>query len=65
MPTVNLLPNADVSNSPVWTLSTGSDIWALLDDDATEEPPDDSNQIYTNAAGKRCRIEFEPFDKEE
>ena len=33
MATVNLLPNADISNSPAWTLSTGSDIWALLDED--------------------------------
>ena len=31
MATVNLLPNADVSND--WTLSTGSDVYALIDDD--------------------------------
>ena len=62
MPTVNLLPNADDNNDPAWTLSTGSDIWALLDDDATEEPTGDSNQITATAAGKRCRIEFTAFD---
>ena len=30
MATVNILPNADISNSPAWTLSTGSDVFALL-----------------------------------
>ena len=62
MATVNLLPNADVSNSPAWTLSTGSDIWALLDDDATEEPDDDTNQITTTSAGSSCVIQFTAFD---
>tara|TARA_R110000824_G_scaffold312604_1_gene499626 strand:- start:5 stop:556 length:552 start_codon:yes stop_codon:yes gene_type:complete len=62
MPTVNLLPNADVSNDPAWTLSTGSDIWALLDDDATEEPSSDSNQITATATGKQCEIQFTSFD---
>jgi hypothetical protein len=65
MAVVNLLPNADVSNSPAWTLSTGSDIWALLDDDATEEPNNDTNQITTTSAGfpsKSCTIQFTAFD---
>jgi hypothetical protein len=65
MATVNLLPNADVSNDPAWTLSTGSDIWALLDDDATEEPNNDTNQITCTAAGfppKSCIIQFTAFD---
>ena len=62
MATVNLLPNEDVANDPAWTLSTGSDIWALLDDDATEEPNNDTNQITCTAAGKSCTIQFTAFD---
>ena len=58
MPTVNLLPNADESNSPAWTLSTGSDIWALLDDE-TSNPVTDVNQITATAAGKKCIVEFQ------
>jgi hypothetical protein len=61
MPTVNLLPNADESNSPAWTLSTGSDIWALLDDE-TSNPATDTNQITATAAGKKCIVEFENLD---
>ena len=61
MPTVNLLPNADESNSPAWTLSTGSDIWALLDDE-TSNPVTDTNQITATAAGKKCIVEFENLD---
>ena len=38
MATVNILPAADVSNDPAWTLSTGSDVYALLDDDDTGAP---------------------------
>ena len=62
MPTVNLLPNADVSNSPAWTLSTGSDVYALLDDDDIGNPASDGSQINTTAAGKKCVVEFEDFD---
>ena len=58
MATVNLLPNADISNSPAWTLSTGSDIWALLDDE-TSDPTTDANQITATAAGKKCIVEFQ------
>ena len=39
MALVNLLPTADISNSPAWTLSTGSDVYALLGDDEEEPPP--------------------------
>ena len=62
MATVNLLPNADVSNSPAWTLSTGSDVYALLDDDATGNSSTDGFQINTTAAGKKCVIQFQDFD---
>ena len=61
MATVNLLPNADVSNSPAWTLSTGSDVWALLDDE-TSDPTTDANQITATAAGKKCIVEFTDLD---
>ena len=62
MATVNLLPNADVSNSPAWTLSTGSDIWALLDDDVTGTPSGEAKQITGTAAGKVCDMELTDFD---
>ena len=61
MPTVNILPNADVSNSPAWTLSTGSDVFALLDDDDTGAPSSDGSQITTTAAGKKCVVCFQDF----
>jgi hypothetical protein len=61
MPTVNLLPNADVSNSPPWTLSTGSDVYALLNDDNTGRPATDSRQITTTGTGRRCIVEFQDF----
>ena len=62
MATVNLLPNADVSNSPAWTLSTGSDVYALLNDDDTGNPTSDGSQITATAAGKKCIVQFDDFD---
>ena len=59
MATVNILPNADVSNSPAWTLSTGSDVYALLDDDHTSTPTGDGSQITATAAGKVFDIGFQ------
>ena len=59
MATVNLLPNADVSNSPAWTLSTGSDVYALLDDEAGDDSTVDGNKITATAIGKKCIVEFE------
>ncbi len=61
MAKVNLLPDNDESNSPAWTLSTGSDIWALLDDE-TSSPTIDANQITATAAGKKCIVEFGDLD---
>ena len=58
MAIVNLLPDDDESNSPAWTLSTGSDIWALLDDESWN-PATDANQITATAAGKKCIVEFQ------
>ena len=63
MPTINLLPNADVSNSPAWTLSTGSDVYALLDDnDSPSNSSADGSVISATAAGKKCIVGFDDLD---
>ena len=59
MPTVNLLPNADVSNSPAWTIGTGSDVYAVLDDDDTGHVTSDSSDIEATAIGKICEVEMQ------
>ena len=59
MPVVNLLPNGDVSNSPAWTIGTGSDVYAVLDDDDTGHVSSDSSDIEATAAGKICEVEFQ------
>ena len=58
MATVNLLPDGDISNSPAWTIGTGSDVYAVLDDE-TSNPATDANQITATAAGKKCIVEFQ------
>ena len=45
MPTVNLLPNADESNSPAWTLSGGSDVYPLIAAEASADESLDSDKI--------------------
>ena len=62
MATVNLLPNADVSNSPAWTTDGISPVYALLDDDHTGNPASDGSQISTTSAGKKCVVQFQDFD---
>ena len=62
MATVNLLPDVDIGNAPAWTLSSGTDIYALLDDDVTGTPSGEPKQIYATAAGKRCMLGFQDFD---
>ncbi len=62
MPTVNLLPNADVSNSPAWTLSGGSDVYPLIAAEASAAEFSDSDKISATAAGKKCIVEFENLD---
>ena len=59
MATVKLLPNADVSND--WTLSTGSDVYALLDDDHTGFASLDSSCLSATASGKTCNVAFQDF----
>ena len=56
MAVVNLLPNADVSNSPAWTIGTGSDVYAVLDDDDTGHVTSDSSDIEATATGKICEV---------
>ena len=59
MATVNLLPNADVSND--WTLSTGSDVYALLDDDTTGQVAADSSYLSATSATKTFTVGMENF----
>ena len=59
MATVNLLPNADVSNN--WTLSTGSDVYALIDDDHTGTISGDSSYLSATAALYSCIVQLEDF----
>ena len=62
MPTVNLLPNADESNSPAWTLSGGSDVYPLIAAEASADESSDSDKISATAAGKKCIVEFTDLD---
>ena len=62
MATVNLLPNADVSND--WTLSTGSDVYALIDDDHTDPITADSSYLSATATAKSCIVELENFTED-
>jgi len=62
MATVNLLPNADVSND--WTLSTGSHAYALLDDDHTGNSSSDSSCLSATASGKTCNVAFQDFTED-
>ena len=59
MATVNLLPNADVSNN--WTLSTGSVPYVLIDDDHTGFITADGNYLSATATGKTCVVQLEDF----
>ena len=59
MATVNLLPNADVSNN--WAKSTGIDAYALVDDDHTAFQTTDSSYLSATATGKSCILEFQNF----
>ena len=61
MATVNLLPNADVSND--WSLSTGSNVYALIDDDHTGTVATDSNYLSSTSAGSTCTVELQDFSE--
>ena len=59
MATVNILPSADVSNSPAWTIGTGSDVYAVLDDDDAGHVGSDSSDIEGTSAGPVCEVEMQ------
>ena len=59
MATLNILPNADVMNSPAWTIGTGSDVYAVLDDDDTGHVTSDASDIEATATGKQCIVNME------
>ena len=59
MATLNILPNADVSNSPAWTIGTGSDVYAVLDDDDTGHVTSDASDIEATAVGQICEVRFQ------
>ena len=59
MPIVNLLPDGDVSNSPAWTIGTGSDVYAVLDDDDTGHVTSDASDIEATAINKNCVVNME------
>jgi len=58
MATVNLLPNGVGVNT--FTLSTGSDVAALVQDDAST-PAGDSNYLSATVAGKLCQLTLDNF----
>ena len=62
MATINLLPNADVSND--WTLSTGSDVYALMDDDHLGTVATDSSMLSATAIGKIFELDFQNFTED-
>ena len=61
MATVNLLPYGVGVNT--FTLSTGSDVAALLQDDAST-PAGDSNYLSATAAGKVCYLNLDDFTRD-
>ena len=61
MATVNLLRNGDVSND--WTLSTGSDVYALIDDDHTGTVATDSSYLSSTSAGSTCTVDLQDFSE--
>ncbi len=61
MATVNLLPNADISNN--MSYSTGSDAYALLNDDYSGSIGSDSNYMSTTSSGKSTGVGFQDFSE--
>ena len=59
MATVNLLPNADISNN--FTISTGSDAYAVMDDDHTGTIASDSSFLVATSSGKKFSLGFQDF----
>ena len=61
MATVNLLPNADISNN--FTISTGSDAYAVMDDNHTGSQASDSSYLSATAVGKKFSLGFQDFSE--
>ena len=61
MATVNLLPNADISNN--FTISTGSDAYAVMDDDHTGSIASDSSFLSATAVNKKFSLGFQDFSE--
>ena len=59
MATVNLLPNADVSND--WTINSGSDVFEMINEDNTGNSYSDASRVYTTSAGDVFKVEFTDF----
>lgn len=59
MATVNLLPNADVSND--WTIASGSDVFEMVNEDNTGAAAFDPSKVYTTSAGDVFKVEFTDF----
>jgi len=62
MATVNLYPNGTDSNT--FTLSTGSDVAALVQDDHTSAIASDSNYLSATATGKYCYLLLDNFTED-
>ena len=59
MATVNLLPNADVSNN--WTLSSLASVYELMDDDHSGSIATDANYLLATSTGKIFELDFQNF----
>ena len=63
MATINLLPNADISNN--WTASTlFVDKYTLMDDDHTGNIATDSNYLGATTTGKVFELGFQDFTED-
>ena len=61
MATIALLPNGDVSND--WTLSGGSDVYALLDDTSVTLGAD-ASYLSSTSAGSVCIVDLQDFHED-
>ena len=62
MPTVNLLPNGDVSND--WTPSAIGNVYGLINNDHTSVISTDGFYLGATATAKTCIVELENFTED-
>ena len=62
MATVNLYPNG--ANINTFTLSTGTDVAALVQDDSLGSVAADSNYLSATASGKLCYLTLDDFTED-